>query len=108
MCRLAGVTERVCGSDGRHHTTSSKVLRPVVEPQLPRGVDPLDPQSVALHLHADAAWPAIAALDAALERTARAMSARYGCSTTTRDTTRSLGEGRRLPRRRARRGHGRA
>ena len=78
VCRLAGVTERVCGSDGRHHTTSSKVLQPVVEPQLPRGVDPLDPQSVVLHLHADATWPAIAELDAALERTARAMSARYG------------------------------
>ena len=26
VCRAGGVTERVCGSDGRHHTTSSKVL----------------------------------------------------------------------------------
>lgn len=33
VCRLAEFPERLCGSDGRFHTTSSKVVQPIVEPR---------------------------------------------------------------------------
>jgi hypothetical protein len=57
-----------------HH----QVLQPIVEPQLPAGVDLADPSSVVLHLHRDATWDAIAEADATLAATAMAMAERYG------------------------------
>lgn len=38
VCRAAGFDERLCASDGSYHTTSSKVVQPIIEP---KPVDPL-------------------------------------------------------------------
>ena len=71
VCRLARFPERICGSDGRFHTTSSKVIQPVVEPRAPAdghtGVD-----------HLAASWAAIEAADGALAADMKAMTTRYG------------------------------
>ena len=33
VCRAAGFAELLCGADGRYHTTSSKVIQPIIEPR---------------------------------------------------------------------------
>lgn len=71
VCRLAQFPERLCGSDGRFHTTSSKVVQPVVEPHAPA-----DNHTGAEHLVAT--WKKIEELDPPLAAEMKAMTTRYG------------------------------
>ena len=41
VCRAAGFDEVLCASDGRYHTTSSKVIQPIIEPK--KVIDLQDP-----------------------------------------------------------------
>jgi hypothetical protein len=83
LCRLAMFPARICESDGRYHTTSSKVIQPIVEPQAPTdghtGVD---------HLVAD--WDKIAKLDEQLVKEMQEMTRRYGYSLDPADHPQSL------------------
>ena len=67
VCRLARFPERICGSDGRFHTTTSKVIQPIVEPSAPA-----DGHTGSDHLAAT--WAAIEALDPALSAQMQAMT----------------------------------
>ena len=71
VCRLAMFDEYICGSQGEYHTTSSKVIQPVVEPQAPAdnhtGTD-----------HLKASWEEIQAMDADLAAEMKEMTRRYG------------------------------
>jgi hypothetical protein len=71
VCRLARFPERICGSDGRFHTTTSKVIQPVVEPQAPA-----DGHTGVEHLLAS--WDAIKDLDPGLASDMQAMTAVCG------------------------------
>mmetsp|Transcript_9015 Transcript_9015/g.11815 ORF Transcript_9015/g.11815 Transcript_9015/m.11815 type:complete len:468 (+) Transcript_9015:24-1427(+) len=83
VCRLAMFSPRICESDGRYHTTSSKVIQPIVEPQAPQdghtGVD-----------HLVATWDKIAELDTSLVSEMQAMTKRYGYSLDPADHPQSL------------------
>ena len=71
VCRLAEFPEKICGSDGRFHTTSSKIIQPIVEPQAPA-----DQHTSVAHLVAS--WAKIEALDKTLAAEMKAMTTRYG------------------------------
>lgn len=70
-CRLANFSEQLCGSDGRYHTTSSKVIQPIVEPKAPA-----DGHTTAENLAAS--WSEIEKLDPKLAEAMKAMTQRYG------------------------------
>ena len=71
VCRLAQFEERLCGSDGRYHTTSSPVIQPVVEPQAPA-----DGHTGVEHLAVT--WDKIRAADSELASAMMEMATRYG------------------------------
>lgn len=71
VCRLAQFPERICGSDGRYHTTSSKVIQPIVEPQAPS-----DGHTASENLAVN--WDMIEKLDSKLAADMKDMTARYG------------------------------
>ena len=83
------MTERVCGADGRR-TTSSKILRQIVEPCSCRraSTSPTRRASCSTSIR-DATWDAISGADSALAAITITMAERYGSHADPRATTRS-------------------
>lgn len=77
VCRAAGLDDVLCEGDGSFHTTSSKVIQPIIEP---RPVDPADvpERPPASYRAPEFGWPELEALDAGITEKARTMAERYG------------------------------
>jgi hypothetical protein len=78
MCRMAGVEERICGSDGRFHTTSSKVIQPIVEPVAMDSPEGKAAAEYAKQHPPAVTWEMLDALDKGVADRLRELGAKYG------------------------------
>ncbi|KAJ1457698.1 hypothetical protein M885DRAFT_615122 [Pelagophyceae sp. CCMP2097] len=76
VCRAAGFADALCANDGRHHTTSSRVVQPIIEPHVATAADV---EAARLKGKVPSiTWADLEQADADLAEQVKAMTKRYG------------------------------
>lgn len=77
ICRAAGFDEILCAGDGSYHTTSSRVVQPIIEPKRRSQGDPNEASSAPYHPPA-VSWDQLDQIDVLISSQAKEMALSYG------------------------------